>query len=402
MKYDGSLTFLASQLITENDNDQVLTHEIPQITDYNKTELLKRLRVSKFNSANSMDTRCTELRKISAQINSNSVSSVYYPYCGADVTHVFLLFPSCTTAVGFGRDEFGEVENLNYYNENDDFILAPTGHSGGFDSHQYHEEQGSKYPDNQYKVCPDILLRITQTLGGEVLSVERKQLGDTVEDSVHEIKFLLDNIERSFIYAQYEINFALILPSNSSPIRDFLVSQNPDALLLKAIPDVLLEYPDGLAVTKASVTQESQIVLSDARTYNWQKRSTEKPQPQPVFSNSAKLQSISLYFTFGYGSVLFIGNGAQLKGHSKNETEVLPDDLPCQIPTCSTQDNLVEELKENKPVLPPTTKSELPLTNTMSNRDAFFSPLKFWREKFKRSKSIPKVIPSSEGSSYNP
>ncbi|KTC78379.1 hypothetical protein [Legionella brunensis] len=113
-------------------------------------------------------------------------------------------------------------------------------------------------------------MRITQILGGKVLSVTDLQLGEKKDDIAYQIKFVLNDIERTFVYAKYEVSFKYAHPFENTPVRTFLISQNPDALLLKAIPDTLLELPDGLAMARAAVTKEEQLVLSDARTYNWQ------------------------------------------------------------------------------------------------------------------------------------
>lgn len=305
IKYDGSTSFFVQQIISDYSDENESNQEPKQtITNYTNDELLQKLRESKYRLSN--DSNCKNLMGISQQIREKKlVSTVYYPYCGADVTHAFLLFPHCTTMVGFGRDDFGGIEDLNYYNENDNFTHVPLSYANGFDSHKYHEVKGYKYSDNKYKVCPDVLLRITQILNGEVISLEKIRIGDGENDIIYQINFMLDNIKRTFIYAKYEINCEHDSPVASSPVRDYLVSQSPDALLLKAIPDTLLTYKDGLALAIASVSQEKQIVLSDARTYNWKKNFHQIDEPQPVFSKNAKLDSINLRASFGYGSVLW-------------------------------------------------------------------------------------------------
>ncbi|ASQ45664.1 hypothetical protein [Legionella clemsonensis] len=409
MKTDGSTAFFVSQIIA--DYEKEIQQEEPFIqpaTQYSNSELLKRLHHSKLHASGLNDIRCNELKKASSEINSaQSVSSVYYPFCGADVTHVFLLFPSCTSVIGFGRDEFGDISNLNYYNDNGDFVAVPLGYTSGFDSHKYHEAQGQKYPDSKYKVCPDILLRITQILGGKILSVGTKQIGKTENDIIHEIKFLLDDIERSFIYAQYEIYCDYRLPDESSPVRDFLLSQNPDALLLKAIPDILFAYPDGLAMAKASVMHESQLVLSDTRTYNWNKMAHQMEQPQPVFSHGEELKFLPLFFSFGYGRMLFIGNGSQLKGIPSKKTSAKV--------ACSSQDSMItsttarnaEKQKEIKSeVTTDKIASSLPEVMPKSNKgsrkhSAFFSPLKFLRNKLDKNKKLTLDISCSKDTSYN-
>lgn len=318
-KYEGSTSFFAEQVIADSIDQNESESDIKPVqtvTHYTRDELLLKLRESKNRSPN--NSTCTKLAEIGHKIGEKkSASTVYYPYCGADVTHVFLLFPHCTTMVGFGRDDFGGIEDLNYYNENDEFISVPVSYANGFDSHKYHEAKGYKYLDNKYKVCPDILLRITQILGGEIISVEKTKVGEGKEDCIYQIDFMLDNLKRTFIYAKYEVNFNQLLLTSSSPVRNYLVSQSPDALLLKAIPDVLLSCEDGLALALASVSKEEQIVLSDARTYNWDKFFHKKDEPQPVFLKNAQLDSMALPSSFGYGTTLFIGNGSQLQ-HSQS------------------------------------------------------------------------------------
>ncbi|MCL9682570.1 hypothetical protein [Legionella maioricensis] len=322
-KYNGSTDFFAEQVIADSIEENESNAEADQrVTHYTHEELLKKLRESKHRS--SRNPNCQELTNLGQEINAKkSVSTVYYPYCGADVGHVFLLFPYCTTMIGFGRDDFGGLEDLNYYNENNDFTSVPLFYANGFDSHKYHEAQSYKYPDSKYKVCPDVLLRITQILGGEILSVEKTKVGEGKDDFIYYINFMLNDLQRTFIYAKYEVNCNSFLPTPNSPVRDYLISQSPDALLLKAIPDVLLTYEDGLTLALASVSQEEQIVLSDARTYNWDKSFQQKDEPQPVFLRNARLDSVHLNSSFGYGTTLFIGNGSQLRQiyHVERELE---------------------------------------------------------------------------------
>ncbi|KTD11364.1 hypothetical protein [Legionella jamestowniensis] len=403
MKTDGSTDFFVSQILADyEENNPQETPCIHATTEYSNSELLERLHHSKLFASGLHDVRCTELKKMSLKMNSaQSVSSVYYPFCGADVTHVFLLFPSCTSVVGFGRDEFGDIGNLNYYSNTNDFSAVPLGYTSGFDSHKYHEVQGKKYPDGKYKVCPDILLRITQILGGKILSVATKQVGDSETDIVHEIKFLWNDIERSFIYAQYEVCCNYQLPEESSSVRDFLLSQNPDALLLKAIPDVLLAYPDGLAMAKALVRHESQLVLSDTRTYNWNKTFYQREQPQPVFSDSAELKSIPLFFSFGYGRMLFIGNGAQLKKVQPKKTNHLTE-FPVQK-MLPIENNMIEKQENAKSELNINIESSLPKSvpnaHKKNDHSSSFSPLKFLRKKLNKQ-SNPDA--SAKQINYNP
>lgn len=326
-KYGASTDFFVQQLINEaavesNDNN---AEPDQRVTEHTVGELLQKLRESRHQP--SQNTHQDNLRKTGEKLSQKkSALTVYYPYCGADVTHAFLLFPHCTTMVGFGRDDFGSIEDLNYYNENNDFVQVPISYAMGFDSHKYHNTQAHKYPDNKYKVCPDVLLRITQVLGGEILSVDKNQLGEGKNDCVYQIHFMLDGIERTFIYAKYEIQTENSLTTINSPVRDYLVSQTPDALLLKAIPDYLLECKDGLALACASVTQSEQIVVSDARTYSWNKRFSQADEPQPVFLKNASLDSIKFQGSIGYGSTLFIGHGAQLRRELLLEQEVQESD----------------------------------------------------------------------------
>ncbi len=146
-KFDGSTAFFVQQLIDDaaenNDNN---AGPDQRVTEHAAGELLQKLHESKHQPSN--NTHQDNLIKIGRELSQKkSVSTVYYPYCGADVTHAFLLFPHCTTMVGFGRDDFGGIEDLNYYNEDNDFVQVPLSYAMGFDSHQYHDSQARKYPN---------------------------------------------------------------------------------------------------------------------------------------------------------------------------------------------------------------------------------------------------------------
>ncbi len=427
-KYNGSTDFFAQQVIADsvdvNENDvepkQIITH-------YTENELLQKLRESKPRLLNNSTHKNLEnLEKIGRKISHRKhVSTVYYPYCGADVTHAFLLFPDCTTMVGFGRDDFGGIADLNFYNDNNDFTSVPLSYADGFDSHKYHEVKGSQYLDHKYKVCPDVLLRITQILGGEILSVEKNKIGEGKSDCVYQIDFMLNNIKRTFIYAKYEVNCDHYLPTTSSPVRDYLVSQSPDALLLKAIPDVLLNCEDGLALACASVSREDQIVLSDSRTFNWNKNIYQKDEPQPVFSEPAQLDSMRLDIPFGYGKTLFIGDGSQLlvnelddedeedteqtitvdtglnsvistarkEQSHKNESSVIYEDT-IQMPQNSKQ-----ESNKSNPAKPPQTSSK---SNFSMGNLKLFSPLNELYKKLSKSKEVSKETKSPEVETDSP
>ncbi|WED43656.1 hypothetical protein [Legionella cardiaca] len=352
-KFEGSTDFFVAQLLADQ-QEPVIVEETPKprvITNLNQDELLQKLHQSKGQCSPSDSEISVYIRRMGQKIpQGDLISTVYYPYCGADVAHVFLLFPSCTSVVGFGRDDFGGIDNLNYYNEDNNFMSVPVWFAGGFDSHKYHEEKGNDYPDGRYKVCPDVLLRITQVLGGEILKIETEQLGPDKEDVIHHVHFMLDDVERRFTYAKYEVKRRTEIVD--SPVRNYLVSQNPDALLLKAIPDVLLtQYDDGLEMALATVNRKEQIVISDGRTYNWEKNYSKKDEPQPVFVPYTNLKAIELSRPFGYGSTIFIGHGEQLmNGYASKRSKKHDTQESTKIV------NNLESAKENKELSPARTE----------------------------------------------
>lgn len=111
----------------------------------------------------------------------------------------------------------------------------------GFDSLRDFTERSFEFADEEYYVCIDAVYRIVGTLKGRLINIEKEFLAEENEmndrgrtSEIYHIDFTLEGKTRRFTYCQH------YLESNERvSLHDYLVTQEPDAILLKGIPDGL-------------------------------------------------------------------------------------------------------------------------------------------------------------------